>query len=169
MCFEFAGLTPLVEQNLDLDVFLSKLGSKAEIGQPYPRFPLRCVPSLYYIRCGRCVAGYRTISSSKCDTSVVAESECKLAAAEINEAYLGRTTCSGSNCAPRGCYLFSSSNDASGVYWNNEKSGGCTSDRACICTQGTVRQMIEAVILVFGTSPCLRIDVVICLIVALLT
>ena len=39
------------------------------------------------------------------------------------------TVCSGANCAPQGCYLYTTGE----VWYNSDKSGPCTTDRKCLC------------------------------------
>ena len=49
--------------------------------------------------------------------------------------FAGRTTCEGATCAPLGCYV----TPWDKLYWNDAKSGPCTSERTCILEKGKSR------------------------------
>lgn len=71
--------------------------------------------------------------------SLLSEQQCRSLALEYGIQYARGTTCEGSECAPRGCYLYNQEYDKHNpgleiaVFYNNGKHGHCSETRACYC------------------------------------
>lgn len=95
-----------------------------------------CVDGVNAFTCA-CNAGFTgdrcEIKKNQCldSSQIVKEADCQAYAESIGKES-SLTICVGSTCAPLGCYVFTDGAGEQTVWWNNDKSGPCTSAKECV-------------------------------------